>query len=498
MKRFLPALTILLQFTSGCSHAVAPVVPVETAPLILPNKIGPIVVLVDHLPGEENFAEKRAEQVAVALRHFSVETSWGYVDTAPIQEVASAAAVVYLGLNGDHQLSLAAHARLRQAQHLIVSGYHLASIRNAGIAFRHTEGGEDVAVPPNTTVSYKGQTFPVDLHDFLAFKVRAPAVVMAYYHASLPHRPEVPYIVQDGNALFVNGVISFDSDAVTRRGAMLAVCDVMTRFIDAHPLPARPLAMLRLEDVSAITPTWRLEKFVHYLASVQVPYGIGIIPDLRVQGKVIRPLGDNRELLNTLRWAEGHGATVILHGLHHCCSSEDTEGYEFWDHEHNAPVPNDSTEWMHSQVTQGIADLTALGLHPKMWETPHYSASAVDYKVVSQFFGAAWGLRLPIGWLPWVLKRDQFGVMLLPEDLGYVSLDGAKTVADQLTRAKELLVCQSCIAAGFLHPSTVPIEVVQQYVRGLQDLGYEFVDPAQALHQYSTPGTMGQISPVPR
>jgi Uncharacterized protein conserved in bacteria (DUF2334) len=483
MKRFLLALLVLILLTSGPSRALAPQVPVETARLILPRNFGPIVVLVDHLPGDENFVEERAEQVAIALRHFSAKTSWGYVDSEPIKKVASAAAVVYLGLNGNHQLSRAARARLRRAHQLIVSGYHLASIRKAEIAFKHTEGGEDVAVPPNTTVSFKGQTFPVALHDFLAFKVRAPAIVISSYNTSLPERTEVPYIVQDGHALFVNGVISFDSDDVTRRGAMLAFCDVMTRFIGAHPLPTHHLALLRLEDVSAITPAWRLESFVQFLASAHVPYGIGVIPELRVQGKVIGSLRDRRELVDILRWAQSHGATIILHGLHHCCSSEDAEGYEFWDHEHNAPILNDSAEWMHSQVAEGIADLIALGLRPQMWETPHYSASPTDYEVVSQFFGAAWGLRRPIGWLPWVLKRDQYGVMLLPEDLGYVSLDRTKTVADQLTRAKELLVCQSCVAAGFLHPSTVPIEDVREYVRGLQGLGYEFVDPAQTLRQ---------------
>jgi Uncharacterized protein conserved in bacteria (DUF2334) len=500
MKRylFLLALLVLLQSTSGCSHAVVPVVTVDTAPLVLPDNVGPIIVLVDHLQRTDNFVEERAQQVAIALRNFSADTSWGYVDSAPIEKVASAAAVVFLGLNGNYQPSLAALARLRRAHHLIVSGYHLASLREAGIAFKHTEGGEDVATPPNTTVSFKGQTFPVALHDFLAFNVRAPAVVMSNYNVSLPDRSNVPYIVQDGDALFVNGDISFDSNDVTRRGAMLAVCDAITRFIGARPLPARPLAMLRLEDVSAATPAWRLESFVHYLARAHVPYGIGVIPELRVQGRVIGSLRDQHELLKTLRWAEGHGATIILHGLHHCCSSEDAEGYEFWDHDHNAPVPYDSPEWMHSQVAKGLADLNALGLHPQMWETPHYSASAVDYKVVSQLFGAAWELRRPIGWLPWALKRDQYGVMLLPEDLGYVSLDGTKTVADQLARAKELLVCQSCIAAGFLHPSTVPIGVLRQYVSGLQDLGYAFVDPAQAVHQYSTLKTRREISSASR
>jgi hypothetical protein len=486
MKRFLLALFVLFLLISGPSRALAPLVPVKTARLVLPRNFGPIVVLVDHLPGYGNFVEERAEEVAVALRHFSAKTSWGYVDSEPIKNVASAKAVVYLGLNGNAQLSPAALDRLRRAHHLIVSGYHLANIRKAGIAFKHTEGGVDVAVPPNTTVSYKGQTFPVALHDFLAFKVRAPAIVISSYNTSLSDGTRVPYIVQDGHALFVNGVISFDTDDVTRRGAMLAFCDVMARFIGAHPVPRRPLAMLRLEDVSTITPAWRLESYVRYLASVHVPYGIGVIPDLRVQGKVIGPLRDNPELVDTLRWAEGHGATIILHGLHHCCSSEDAEGYEFWDHEHNTPVPNDSAEWMHSQVAQGIADLKALGLHPQMWETPHYSASPADYEVVSQFFGAAWEVPLSIGWLPWVLKRDQYGVMLLPEDLGYVSLDGTKTIADQLARAKELLVCQGCIAAGFLHPSVTPVEDVREYVRGLQGLGYEFVDPAQAVRKYST------------
>jgi hypothetical protein len=491
MKRFLLALLVLLLLTSGSSHAFAPLVPVDTTRLILPRNFGPIVVLVDHLPNDEKFVEERAEQVAVALRHFSPDTSWGYIDSEPIKKVASAKVVVYLGLNGNPQLSPAALARLRRAHHLIVSGYHLASIRKARIAFKHTEGGEDVDVPQNTTVSFKGQTFPAALHDFLAFKVRRPAVVISSYNTSLPGKTEVPYIVQDGHALFVNGVISFDTDDVTRRGAMLTFCDVMTRFIGTHPLPAHHLAMLRLEDVSTITPAWRLERYVHYLASVHVPYGIGVIPELRVQGKVIGPLGDNRELVNTLRWAQGHGATIILHGLHHCCSSEDGEGYEFWDHKHNAPVPNDSSGWMHSQIAKGFADLTALGLRPQMWETPHYSASPVDYKVVSQFFGAAWDLRRPVGWLPWVLKRDQYGILLLPENLGYVSLDGTKTVADQLARAKELLVCQSCIAAGFLHPAVIPVNDAREYVRGLQGLGYEFVDPAQAIRKYGTHRTRG-------
>jgi len=454
-KHFIPAfaLTALLQLASGCSKNTPPI-PVETAPLVMPDSIGPIVVLVDHLPGKESFVEARAEQVAIGLRHFSEQTAWGYVDAAPMEKIKSAAAVVYLGLNGNAPPSSDALARLRGAHRLVVSRYHLVTLREAGIAFRHTEGGNDIVAPPNTAVRYKGQRFPCPLPDFLNFRIKEPARVIADYN--LADQTALPYIIQDGDALFVNGEISFDSGEVAWRGAMLTVCDAITQFIAGHPLPARPLAMLRLEDVSSLTPARQLDGIVQYLAAARVPYGIGVIPDLRIKGRTIRPLGDNRELVTILRRAEQQGATIVLHGLHHCCSSDNVEGYEFWDVDHNAPLPFDSASWMRSNVSEAIADSSAMGLHPRIWETPHYSASPDDYGTVSEFFSVAWERRRPIGWMPWVLKRDQYGAMLLPDDLGYVSLDGKMTVADQLARAKELLVCQGCLAAGFIHPNTVP------------------------------------------
>ena len=476
------ALTALLQSAQGCSKSITST-PVETAPLVLPNSPGPILVLVDHLPGNEAFVEARAQQVAIGLRHFAEQTSWQYVDAASPEKTQSAAAVVYLGLNGNAPPSPDALAQLRRAHHLIVSRYHLATLREAGVAFQHTVGGNDIVAPPNTAVRYKGQKFLCPLPDFLDFRINEPARLVADY--ALADKTAFPYVVQDGDALFVNGEISFDSGEAAWRGAMLTVCDAIAQFIGAQPLPARPQAMLRLEDVSALTPYRQLDSIVHYLAATHVPYGIGVIPDLRIKGKAIRPLADNHELLDLLRRAEQQGGTTVLHGLHHCCSSDNVEGYEFWDVDHNAPLSSDSVAWMHTNVSEGLADLTALGLHPHIWETPHYSASPADYRAVSEFFSVAWERRRPVGWLPWVLKRDQYGAMLLPDDLGYVSLDGKMTVADQLARAKELLVCQGCLAAGFIHPNTVPLADVRKYVEGLRDLGYAFVDPGRISGQIS-------------
>ena len=483
-------LTFALVFSSALFPAipgisVASAKPSSTAPLILPHNVGSILVLVDRLPGKEEFVEARAEQVAIALRYFTTQTSWEYVDSAPPEKVKSAFAVVYLGFNGKDPLSPESLARLRLARRLIVSRYHLARLREAGIAFRNTQGGRDIAVPQNTTLRYKGQSFPAGLPDFVAFEARRHAHILANYDITTPANSTLPYVVRDGHALFVNGDFSFYPGGEALRGAMVTACDAISQFLGAKPLPKRPLAMLRLEDVSALTPPQRLDAIVRYLSAQHVPYGLALIPKVRVKGKVIPPLQENRELLNVLHWAQAHGATIILHGLNHCCSSVDAEGYEFWDADHRAPLADDSAEWMRATVREAEVAAIALGLHPLLWETPHYAASPVDYGVVSEFFDTAWELRAPVGWLPWVLRRDQYGAMLLPEDLGYVSLDGTKTVYDQLERAKELLVCRSCVAAGFLHPSTIPIDDVHKYVEGLRALGYSFVDPAQVVHQYA-------------
>ena len=61
--------------------------------------------------------------------------------------------------------------------------------------------------PPNTTVRYKGQTFISALPDFLTFKVMEPNHVVAGYVFAV--KTGLPYIIQDGDALFVNGEISF-------------------------------------------------------------------------------------------------------------------------------------------------------------------------------------------------------------------------------------------------------------------------------------------------
>lgn len=444
--------------------------------LTFPNDDESVLVLVDRLPGKASFVRERAEQVTIGLRYFSTQTSWDYVDTAPIDKIRSAAAIVYLGLNGKDPIAPQGLARLRAARRLIISQHHLKELRIAGIALGDVSGGISVRMPDGTRIAYRDQLFPVKFFEYLGLGVHSPAHVVADY--LLPDGSRSPYIIVDKDAMFVNGELSF---MVGNRlhGSMLTACDAIADFLGVTP-NAEPLAMLRLEDVSSITSAWNMGIISYYLWKEHVPYGIGVIPDLKTQEGYGGPLRDNPMLVWVLRWAQAHGAVIILHGLHHCCSAVDAEGYEFWDLDHNAPIAGDSAEWMRQTIRAGLKEETALGLHPLIWETPHYSASPTDYKVVSEFFPIAWEPRRPVGWLPWALQRDQFGAVILPENLGFITNDGSRSVTDQLTAAQDMLACRYCVAAGFIHPATIPVQDVAAYVNGLRKLGYEFVDPAQA------------------
>jgi hypothetical protein len=466
-------IAVLLVIFAGCAPNV-PVHPVDVAAVHFPRHLGPILVLADHLPGKEKFVAARAEQVAIGLRYLTPDTSWAYVDAVTAARVASASTVVYLGLNGPATLTPSELATLHAARRLILSQHHLRELRAAGVAFADTDGGIDRS-SSGATITYRGMTTPLQAADYLAMSVRTPARTLA--EIVLPDRSRVPAIVVDGNAMFVNYALAFLFSTGTN-GSMVEACDAIAAFLGAPPNP-KPLAMLRLEDVSAITPPGRMQAIVQYLAEAHVPYGIGVIPDLRVAHGAGGALSQNPRLVAVLKWAQDHGATIVLHGLHHCCSAQDSEGYEFWDRDTNAPVANDSAAWMSGTIEEALNDERSLGLNPTMWETPHYSASPIDYAVIAHVFPAAWELRRPLGWLPWPLQRDQYGTLILPENLGYVSLDGVFTVNDQLAKARTMLACRYCVAAGFLHPALLDVSAIRAYVEGLHAMGYAFVDPKQ-------------------
>jgi hypothetical protein len=398
-----------------------------------------------------------------------------YVDNLTVADAREADAVVYFGLRT--AVPAQGWQELRSARNLIVFNQHLAQLRTIGL-FAHVTGAADVATPAGAEIHYGGERFAVPSRVYTRFSVGYGARSLG----NIAGDGTSPFAVVDGTATFVAAPLGFGSEFRDpyRQGFLLAACDVLRIALGA---PATPrVALLRFEDVSVEVPTPRMRAIVEYMAANGLPYGIGVIPNQLIKGVDLRTLAQDPDLVEALRFGQAHGARIVLHGFHHSFNSP--EDFEFWDNEHNQPLPEDSVAWMSRRLNAGLTIERSLGLHPVMWESPHYAASPLDYRVVAKFFTTSWERRRPVAFLPWPIDSDQYGSALLPENLGYISVDrndGTYTLEMQLARARAFTVCADCVPAAFLHPATVQLADVIDFVNGLEALGYRFVDPLSLI-----------------
>ncbi|GAC1407681.1 MAG: hypothetical protein NVSMB6_05720 [Burkholderiaceae bacterium] len=468
----------LLAVSQGCAGAHSqPAVGIPVAAVYtLPAQPKAILVVTDRVTGSA-YDGAHATQVTIALRHFSPITDWLYSDQLTPQKAKQYDAIVYLGENANAVISTPALRALRSVKYLVVARSHIRQLHDAKVAFPNIQDLGDRRLSGHAGITYNRHLWHVVQDNYAKVTIRPPARQVAEMRWS---GGSVPYVVRDGKATFVNGPIEYDQlEESGKIDQMIVVSDILNDALEAAPISKQHMALLRLEDVSVQTQALRLKAIVHYLAKTGISYGIGLIPDQLIKGQTLSTLRQDPELVSILRYAQNHGARIILHGLHHSFNS--AEDFEFWDIKDHRPLRQDSRSWMHAKIQNGLQIEESLGRHPKIWETPHYMASPLDYKEVSSVFNCSWEQRDPVGWLPWVLQSDQYGSRLLPEDLGYISVDGTYTLELQLVMARKLLACRGCVAAGFLHPSTVAFNDVRGYVEGLEKMGYVFGDPAGFL-----------------
>jgi len=469
---------LLLAGQTSPPVAASPATP-PPVPLVASPRFDRLIVALDRI-GNPRYEETLARGVAIQLGHFARRVDWSYVDALDAGAVRSADGVIYLGL---HQAPPpAGFSALYGARRLVVVFEHLAQLHNVGL-FPHVVSSVSTRALPSTTVLYGGQRFGLDAPVYTRIAVSSGAAVLG----SISGTPPSPFAIIDGSDTFITAPLSFGTDLRDpyRQGPLLAACDVLRIALSAPPQPR--IALLRLEDVSVQVPPPFLQAIVEYLAEHHVPYGIGVIPDQWIKGKTLISLEQDPELVKVLLFAQAHGARIILHGLHHSFNSP--EDFEFWDHENNRPLAEDSVAWMRSKIDAGLAIERGLGLRPVIWETPHYSASPLDYRVVRTYFPISWERRAPAAFAPWAVEHDEYGSALLPENLGYIAngSDPQMTLPLMLARAQAFTVCRDCIPAAFLHPATVPLSVVKQVVEGIEALGYRFVDPLAVIGSAKTP-----------
>jgi uncharacterized protein DUF2334 len=472
---------VALLLISGATGVKAQVAPDRLAPSA-PN----VLVINQSSPSYPVVALRRGAQITLALRHFTPNAQM--IDD---QHYAAGALfgfdrVVVIANDALTEIPAVLRADLATSQLPVLwLGYDLDQVpelsQRAGVYF-----GDETNTDLPRTVEYRGHQYPAQPDDLNLLRTGPGVEVLARYIG----RQEVPYIVHGGTLWYVNGLPEFDTDSPdpATDAPNLIFADVLHDFFSTGvpPRPA-PRAVIRLEDVSVHISPRTIRAIADDLSSQHVPFAMGVIPAQRFEDGSVVPISDRPAFADSLRYAQDHGGTIILHGYHHTFGSG--EDFEFWDPDRNAPLAGETETEVAAKVEDGIRILRDQGLEPRLWETPHYSASPLDYQVFSRYFSHAIENREPVSWLPYPASPDPYGQTLIPENLGYINPQEGHTVEAQLARAGLLRIVRDAWGVGFYHPASIDQVELDRLVDGLRKLGYSFTDlrdqPLQTRSEYN-------------
>ncbi|MEV5378772.1 polysaccharide deacetylase family protein [Streptomyces nondiastaticus] len=281
----------------------------------------------------------------------------------------------------------------------------------------------------------------------------------------------------------------------------------------------RHRAFVRLEDISPKSDPAQLRTIANYLKTQKIPYGINVIPVYTDPKGVYNngtpetiTLAQAPAVVTELKNMLAGGAVLMNHGYTHQYGTANNpyngvtgDDFEFFrahvDSANNVvldgPPAEDSTLWAQTRVTQALAGFAAAGLpKPALWTTPHYAASATDYRVLGQNYSARLERSLYFAgtltggtpdnsryigqFFPYAVK-DVYGTTVLPENIGNYEPEAynnhpPRLPADLIASAKANLAVRDGVASFFYHPY-YPLAPLQQTIEGIKALGYTFVGP---------------------
>ncbi|MFS4457743.1 DUF2334 domain-containing protein [Bdellovibrio sp. HCB2-146] len=208
----------------------------------------------------------------------------------------------------------------------------------------------------------------------------------------------IPYVVQAQNHFFVADVpFSFLHEA----DRYFVFADILFDILGEKPRHQDKLALIRIEDVHAIIPIAQLYKTTDVLKKHNVPAHISLIPIMfdplrrgdSVDWEEITTMDRKPAFMTWVNDMKKDKAVFIWHGVthqhkrmknpHDGLSGND---FEFFDAVNNRPLAEDSPEFVLDKLEEGFYTLQKAGVTPRLWLTPHYQASPLDYIIFGKVF----------------------------------------------------------------------------------------------------------------
>lgn len=406
-------------------------------------------------------------------------------------------------------------------------------------------------------VQYRGETFEkfgeyeadgsfgADPDLVLLRKKGSSATILAEaIHSGTQERR--PYAIRKGNRFYV---ADYPFSYMHEADRYLVFADLLFDVLGAKPrYSGKKPAVFRMEDVSSYMPADKTVALGQLLAEERIPFHVALIPifadpfgqtGLDPSGEGL-PLHQDPRFMKTLSTLRRQGARFIWHGVTHQWAHRKNptngvsgEDYEFWDTRRDSPLPDDSTEYVLALLERGWQALQEAGISPRIWEVPHYQASALDYSLFARLF--EWNIGrfqyavaetqgLPSAddprlwfanpepldpeerlaafesfeidiqgghfgqFFPYEIERDVHGQRIIPENIGYAQGEdapayalGPRTLREMAANAKRNRVLRDQWASFFVHPYILEdiaadSEKVRRFVRAIRSYGYEFID----------------------
>lgn len=359
---------------------------------------------------------------------------------------------------------------------------------------------------------------------------------------------QLPYVIKNKNHFYIADIpFSYIHDS----DRYLIFADLLFDILEEEPIHKgkRP-AIFRVEDVHACAPTNGLKAILNVVKEFNIPTQIALVPQFKnpllesddCKNIPQKSIFESPEVLSTLHQLKNHDATFLWHGVTHQygnlrnpVNAASGDDFEFWDITRNAPVPEDSVSWVLDRLDSGWETLLQAGLAPKIWETPHYRASILDYHLFSRVFSWSIGIvmyaphtliGLPTStpthlwyensglqgsalrkealkstnvsvksedihgqFFPYEIYGDQYGQRIIPENMGFIAPYEEKKITIQarinhlIEIAKRNRVLRDTWASFFFHPyhldhlmsSVENAEPLKKLIQSILDYQYEFI-----------------------
>ncbi|MCX7972991.1 MAG: DUF2334 domain-containing protein [Candidatus Aminicenantes bacterium] len=325
-------------------------------------------------------------------------------------------------------------------------------------------------------IVYKGQDFPKEDPGLNRLKILEANKVAILAQAMSPDGRSYPYALRSGSFwYFADSPFSYALEG----GRFLIFADLLHDILGQNHSVSRR-ALLRIEDINPEDDPRNLRRLGRWLKKEKIPFALSLIPIFRdpsVQ-KEIR-LSERPKLVKVLKELTSWGGTIVLHGATHQHQGKSGEDYEFWDDLVGQPVSHESQDWVEERIKSALEECQRCGLYPLAWETPHYSASQKDYRLIGKFFDSFYDRIMAAELVgtqqifPYPCLLKDLGIKVIPENLGYVSFEKPDPES-LIDRARRMLVVRDGVASFFFH-SFVSLSYLQKICQAMKAMGWEFM-----------------------